>query len=64
MGKVVMTLELIPIFKSPPNNDIPEGTTEQLSKECLKAITPLTRLEMIGKGLLWVSRTVQSHLSS
>ena len=47
-----MALELIPTFKSPPNNNIPKGTTEQLSKECLKAITPLTRLETIEKGLL------------
>ena len=59
-----MALELIPTFKSLLDNDILEGTTKQLSKECLKAITPLTGLETIGKGLLWVSRIVQSHLSS
>ena len=64
LGNVVMALELISTSKSPLVSDIPEGTTEQPSSGCPRAITPPTGLETIGKGLLWVSRMVQSHFST
>ena len=55
-GKVVMALELIPTSKRPLGNDIPKGTTGQSSTGCFRAMLPSTRLKMIGRGLLLVSK--------
>ena len=59
-----MALKLILTSKSWLSSDIPEGTTGQLSIGCLQAMAPLTRLEMLEMGLLWVSRMTQSYHSS
>ena len=60
--KVVVALELIPTSKSPLGSDIPEGNTGQPSIGYLQAMIPSTKLKTIGRGLLWVSETVQSYL--
>ena len=58
-----MTLELIITSKRPLGSNIIEGTTEQPSTGCLRAMIPPTRLKTIGRSLLLVSKTVQSHSS-
>ena len=64
IGEVVMVLELIPTSKGPLGSDILEDTKGQPSIGYLRAVIPLTRLKMTKRGLLWVFKTVQSHLSS
>ena len=59
-----MALELIPTSKRQLGSDIPEGITGQPSTGCLRAMIPSTRLKMIERSLLLVSRTMQSHSSS
>ena len=50
-GKVEVALELIPTFKSLLSSDVLKGTTGQSSVGCLRAVTLLTRLEVIeGEG--------------
>ena len=59
---MVVALELIPTSESLLSNDIPKGITRQSSTGYLQAMIPMTRLKTIGRGLLWVSETVQSYL--
>ena len=60
-GKVVVALELIPTSKSPLGSDIPEGTIGYPSTRYLQVMIPSPRLKTIGRGLLWISETMQSY---
>ena len=59
--KVVMALELILTFKGSLGSNTLEGTTGQPSTRYLQAMIPPPRLKTIGRGLLWISETVQSY---
>jgi len=58
-----VTLELIPTSKSPPDNNILEGTTGQPSIGYLRATIPPTRLKTIRRGLLGAFKLAQSYFS-
>ena len=64
IGRLVMALKLIPTSKRLLGYYILEGITRQLSTGCFWATLPPIGLKTIGRGLLLVSKIVQSHSSS